>query len=605
MASPGRRGLHLNVKLPSLLILLACAVAPLRAREPVWTRLEAPNFTIISALPESETRDWAVEFDQFHQGLRLVLHLNEGVLQPVTVLLFRDDSDMRSYLPLEKGKPAEMAGLFTRSPLGNFIEAADGYADEQTRHLIFHEGVHWLTDVSDPPLPLWLDEGLAEVFSTFRATGDHYQYGNVIESHVLLLNRERMLPLKQLLAIRHGSLLYNEGKRTSIFYAESWAFVHYLLFSGSLEERTKYNQMLRLLPTGLDPDTLFKQVFGVDCAGMDGRLEAYLQHGRYTIVQERFDRARANQSFKIRKATAAEVELAKCSLLTAVGRPAEALPRLRRWVAEATTSPAGWEAAGFAAWQLQDYEETEASFRHAAALGSRNYFVYSYLGDATLGIHPGGMRPAAGGDPRLAFDLYEHELSLNPRDQHAYDNCAGNSYNLDTYTQLDVRFLLQGARLFPDDQMIRFGLAVIDLKQGRTEPATAALRKIAADPLPGNQDAAASAQFVLAEHQRITAFEHLTDLWQKQDYAGVIAQADAMLASPLTEFDRQNVSATRERAAVALKVQHAVELANAGELPEAKRLLGEAKAQSNDEQMMAQIEGLIERMNSNSGNAGR
>ena len=320
---------------------------------------------------------------------------------------------MRAYKPLEKGKPAEIEG-FIRTPLGNFIEAAVDSEDEQTRQLVFHEEVHWLTNVSDTPPPLWLDEGLAEVFSTFSVDGNLYNYGNLLPGHVLLLDQEPMMPLKELLAVQHGSLLYNEGERTSIFYAESWAFVHYLLFSGQLEERAKYNQLIRLLRAGSDPDNVFRQVFGVDCAAMDLRLKNYLRNGNFTINRIKFDRSAVEQSFKVRAASRAEVDLAQSSLLSAVGRPAEALPRLERITAEMPDNPVPWEAEGFAAFQTEDYDETETCFRHAADLGSRNSFVYSFLGDMALGVRPGRLTPAVADDLRLAVDYYERELALNP-----------------------------------------------------------------------------------------------------------------------------------------------------------------------------------------------
>ena len=52
--------------------------------------------------------------------------------------------------------------------------------------------------------------------------------GRVKEEHVYDL-RERFIPLAELLAVDHKSPLYNEGDRRGVFYAESWALVHYLL----------------------------------------------------------------------------------------------------------------------------------------------------------------------------------------------------------------------------------------------------------------------------------------------------------------------------------------------------------------------------------------
>jgi len=580
----------------TLIACLACSAGSLCAREVTWTRLDAGNFTIISQVPEKQTRGWAVEFEQFHRGIDKVMKFNEAALRPVTVVLFRSQDDMRPYKLLEKGKPADVEGMFFRSPLGNFIEVAADSEDERTRLLVFHEGVHWLTNVSDVPPPLWLDEGLAEVFSTFSIEDDLYNYGKALPWHVLLLNREKMMPLKQLLAVQHGSLLYNEGERTSIFYAESWAFVHYLLFSGRLEERTKFNELVRALRPDSDPDAVFRQVFGADCAAMDQRLREYLRSGTYTINRIKFDRSAVEQSFRVRPASRAEVDLAESSLLAAANRPAEALPRLRRITSEMPDNRAAWEAQGFAAYQTEDYDEAEACFRRAADHGSRDYFVYSFLGDSALGVRPGRITPTTGGDARVAADYFERELMLNPRDQHAYDNIAGNSYTLDPITALDAAILEGGARLYADDSMIRVGLAVVGLRQDRTDAATASLRRIAADPSPVNRDARTYAQFIIDERARAESVDRMNDLWQNQDFDGVIALANELLRSQQSPANRESLERTRDRAEAALDIKKAVGLAGSGRLSEARRLLLEADAKATDPQMKAQIQALLDRI---------
>jgi len=584
------------LRLGTRIACLAILSAPALAREPTWTRLDSSHFTIISAVPEKETRAWAVEFEQFRTGIGRFIHTNETALRPVTVVLFRSQDDMRPYKPLEKGRPAEVNGMFLRSQMGNYIEVGADEEDEQTRQLVFHEEVHWLTNVSDTPLPLWLDEGLAEVFSTFSIDDSYYTYGKPLPWHVQLLSREKMIPLKQLLKIRHGSLLYNEGERTSIFYAESWAFVHYLLFSGHWEERTKYNELVRALRGDPDPDALFRRVFGSDCAGMDERLKDYLSHGSYTETRLRYDRTAVEKGFTARTASPAEVKLAEASLLCAVGRPEEALQRLRRIAAAMPESPAGWEAEGFAAYAAHEYGEAATCFGNAAERGSRNYFVYSFLGDTTLGIAPDTLAPQAtvGGDLRLADNYYERELSLNPLEQHAYDNLSSNFFALDTLSPADAWILEQGSRLFPDDALIRVGLAVVALKQGRREQGLEALRAVAADPARSGKTAVTCARSILDYQRKSDDIDRLNALLQKQDYPAAVALADEMLKATLEPAERGNLVFTRNRAQVAGEVRKAIDLANSGNVPEARRMLQEVLPRAEDPQMRTQIQVLLD-----------
>jgi len=582
-----------------LALALAALAAPRADARDTWTRLDGDDFTILSPDSEREIHSWAVEFEEFRSGIGKFLRTNSQALQPVTVVLFHTQHQMRAYKPLENGQAANVDGLFMRSPMGNFIEATTEAEDDRTRQLIFHEGVHWLTNTSETPMPLWLNEGLAEAFSTFAIEDNFYSYGRAIPHHVVLLRGSAMMPLKELLAIQPGSLLYNEGNRTGIFYAESWAFVHYLLFSGTGQERSGFNRLVHELRPGADPDAVFKKIFGVDCAGMDGRLEDYLRHGTFVINRIPFDRKKVELDLKARAALPAEVELAESCLLAAVNRPDEALPRLRRITAATPAAPTAWEAEGYAAYEAQAYGEAQTCFAQAASRGSRNYFVYAFLGDAALGLRPtfvGGPSVPTGIDvnyARQASDYYEKELALNPLDRHAYDNIAAGANTLERLNPLDMKMLFQGASIYPEDLQLRVGVALVALQRGDTESGLRDLRRIAAARLPANQDAARYAQAILEEHQRQTDVDELNRRWKAQDFAGIIAYADLQLAGPLISADRALIEESRARAVVSFKMKQGVDRANAGDLAGGEQLLREAAAGATDPATQSQIQILL------------
>ena len=83
-------------------------------------------------------------------------------------------------------------------------------------------------------VPVWLNEGLAEHYSTYEVYrgGREATIGAAIESHLAQLNASPLLALERLLTIEHSSPLYNEGNRRSLFYAQSWALTHMLLLGG-------------------------------------------------------------------------------------------------------------------------------------------------------------------------------------------------------------------------------------------------------------------------------------------------------------------------------------------------------------------------------------
>jgi hypothetical protein len=139
-------------------------------------------------------------------------------------------------------------------------------------------------------------------------------------------------------------------------------------------------------------------------------------------------------------------------------------------------------------------------------------------------------------------------------------------------------------------------MAVVDLKQGHADTAIPALRRISADMSPANREVSAYAQTILDDRMRIDAFNQIQDLWQRREYDKVVAFADGLLKTNLSAVNRESVTLTRVRAKVASKIQQAVDLANSGQLPEAKQLLLEAVAESPDDQMKRQIQSLLDRI---------
>ena len=76
-----------------------------------------------------------------------------------------------------------MAGYFARQETWAVIGMAERLDDVETRQTIFHEGVHWVVSVYPRYLPLCLNEGLAEVFSTFEIEKGKPRWGKPICRH--------------------------------------------------------------------------------------------------------------------------------------------------------------------------------------------------------------------------------------------------------------------------------------------------------------------------------------------------------------------------------------------------------------------------------------
>ena len=109
---------------------------------------------------------------------------------------------------------------------------------------------------------------------SLRQTDQKIRLGSPIGSHVFLLRESKMLPLRTLFEVDHKSPHYNESKKQSIFYAQSWALAHYLNGRVSREQIEAYvGEVL----AGKDPVESFERLMGRSCAKVEEEIKAHLE----------------------------------------------------------------------------------------------------------------------------------------------------------------------------------------------------------------------------------------------------------------------------------------------------------------------------------------
>ena len=128
-------------------------------------------------------------------------------------------------------------------------------------------------------MPPWFSEGLAECYSTFQADKKRAQIGKPVMRHLETLRGHSLIPLSELLAVTHGSDDYH-GERSGIFYAESWALVHYLLW-GNPERRPQLVEFLDQVGQGESADAAFSKGFGMTPEELENELRYYIEQGRF------------------------------------------------------------------------------------------------------------------------------------------------------------------------------------------------------------------------------------------------------------------------------------------------------------------------------------
>jgi hypothetical protein len=178
---------------------------------------------------------------------------------PIHVYLYANDHDYYDFLELRfPGFPSRRAIFVeTSTELSVYAHWSDRVA-EDLRHEVSHGYLH----AAVPNLPLWLDEGLAEYFEVGVA-----RHG-LNQAHVELL-QQKIAAGDWRPDITRLERLTSAALMTQADYAESWAWVHFLLESGDGKDEvlTDYLADLRQGATGAELSTrVSKRLAGPELA---------------------------------------------------------------------------------------------------------------------------------------------------------------------------------------------------------------------------------------------------------------------------------------------------------------------------------------------------
>jgi len=282
----------------------ACAVlclcmATALAAEPPWLEIHSTHFTVITDAGEKKGREVALGFEQMRAVFALLLtkdRLNQPL--PLTILALKNDKSYYQAAPLRQGQPIDAPGFFLPGDDQHFI-VLNLFEDESWR-AVAHDFAHMLLNANYPPAQGWFDEGVAEYFSSIRVDNKQVEIGADPELHSsvtqdLLQNQRETRPPKSLtellgaqvwlsvpdlFSMKHDTSSYNEGTHHTLFYAESWIVIHYLLHEKKLPETGQYFDLV--LNQRVPVEDAIQKAYGMSSAQFEQALKDYF-HSQATL----------------------------------------------------------------------------------------------------------------------------------------------------------------------------------------------------------------------------------------------------------------------------------------------------------------------------------
>ena len=385
------------------ILLLTLLIVPVAAKDS-WVSVHSKNFFLIGNASEKEVKQVAVRLEQFREVFtHLFPAINFNSPVPTTVIVFKNDSSYRPFKP----RP-NLAGYFQPGPDVNYITLTTEVRGEQDPFtVIFHEYTHLLVDNTLGNAPVWFNEGLAEYYSTFSVTDDQkVALGNPISGHVFLLRDNKMLPLRTLFQVDYKSPYYNERNKQSIFYAESWALMHYLII-GKEGRQAQLGKFLDLINSHVPMEQAFKEAFQMTFEAMEKELRDYVRQDRYKIVQGHFQRKlETDTSLQSSAVSEAEAQAYLGDLLLHNNRK-DCVTYLQKALELDPNLALAHAALGVARLREGKPDEARASLERAVAFDSQNYLIHYYY--AYVLSRPGGddSQPVSSIPPEVAKKISE------------------------------------------------------------------------------------------------------------------------------------------------------------------------------------------------------
>jgi tetratricopeptide (TPR) repeat protein len=379
-----------------------------------WVSVRTKNFLLVGNADEKSIKQVGLKLEQFREVFTYLfpaLKFNTPV--PTTVVVFKNDS---AYGPF-KPKP-NTAGHFQPGPDVNYIALSTEVRGEQDAYsIIFHEYTHLLIENTFENAPVWFNEGLAEYYSTFSITDDqNVVVGNPVSGHVHLLREKKMLPLRTLFEVDYKSPHYNEKNKLSIFYAQSWALMHYLII-GKDGKAAPLGKFMELLASNVPMDQAFQQAFAIPIDEMEKELRNYIKQDRYNISKGHFAKKLELDTTTISMPlTEAEAHAYLGDLLAHSNRP-EAHTYLQRALKLDPNLAMAHASLGMAYFREGRTTQALTSLERAVEANSKNYLIHYYYAYALSRPGPDDRPPTAGYRPEVAAKIREHlekAIALRP-----------------------------------------------------------------------------------------------------------------------------------------------------------------------------------------------
>jgi Flp pilus assembly protein TadD len=352
----------------------------------VWSRVSDGKIAIYTKDKPSKATPLLKDFSQLRRVVSETSGFAIGRDAALKVIAFQSESEFNPYR-LNEGSCA----FYQQTHRGEYIVLQDLSGD--SREIAAHEFTHFLLAHSGVNLPLWLNEGLADFYSTFEVSGDKLTLGRSVTGRLSVFRSYAALPLETLFQIGAASSYYSDPERMALFYSESWLLTHMLLVSPQYSAH--FPDFLRALKEGRTGADAFQTAYGKTPAQAQPDLVRYLSGQHLPLLEASLQETQAAASPVMISADASEIAAALGDL-------------------GPHNVPSSEESLGYQALEHGQTEAARVHFRLAVERNSDDPNVLFYLAhlDHEAGVPSNQVLPLLDRALRLQPNMPDARLEL-------------------------------------------------------------------------------------------------------------------------------------------------------------------------------------------------
>ena len=244
------------------------------AGDPTWIHLHSPGFEEYSSAAAGPARETLRHFEFVRRFFEAALGGLPPESPPVYLVVF---GSAQAYAPYRSHDWE--AASYQRANGRDMIAVGD--ASQGSFSTAVHEYFHLWARRRNLRLPLWLNEGLAQLYSTLRLTLGGQVVGEAPAGFARQVARYGWIPLGSVLSARQYPHAGDSVEVTS-YYLESWALAHMVELSA--DYRGRASKILPAIEAGMSSEKALTKIYDKPLSEIETDLQGYLQ-----VIEDRYE----------------------------------------------------------------------------------------------------------------------------------------------------------------------------------------------------------------------------------------------------------------------------------------------------------------------------